>query len=407
MKLKILHLFLVIFFFSCEFANDFEGKNQNSFDASADDLIAIAIMQAPFTDKASVGRTNKVALLGSPIGLPIGKIKPTMYLFKYEDGGFVIISADKRMSPVLAYSKFGDFVLNEEEMPPGLVDWIYSTDHSINSLTVTVQSKIFSETLEKIWRNYREREILNLTSAVNGRSSTTVYIGDCNNGDSGFTEYSYGETSTPTWNQGNGYNDLCPYLGCSSPSNGRVWTGCVATAVAEVMKFYNYPTIGYNWSQMPTNAPSSETARLMLDLGTSGNLSTIYSCSGSTSYPSNIPRTMLNFGYHSVSYGNYDIWTAKGNLQDGHPIILSGNPNLWTAGHCWVADGVQYWGYYSCEPDPNTPGEWIAVNTGYDCSLKMNWGWGGAYNGWYSANNFNPGGDSYNTNRKMVYGINP
>ena len=41
-----------------------------------------------------------------------------------------------------------------------------------------------------------------------------------------------GPLLSTVWGQGVGYNDLVPNLGCVTPSNGRVFTGCVATAMA-------------------------------------------------------------------------------------------------------------------------------------------------------------------------------
>jgi hypothetical protein len=377
--------------------------------ASFQEISSIAEIQAPWT-KTSAGRVSKNKISNQIVRLPRNGGDPVMYVINYENNGFIIVSADKRISPILAYSDEGRFATDQKVIPGGIVSWMTSVNETISSIRNSNIKQ--DETVKRLWKRYSEEQILNLSTSTNssGRTNTTVYIGDCNNGDSGFTEFTDGLVATPTWDQGSGYNELLTNAGCSQTGNGRYWTGCVATATAEIMRFYNHPA-SYNWATMPTNTGSAETSRLMRDIGTAGNLSIDYGCDGSSAKSENVPRTLLNFGYSQASYVNYNIWNAKSELSNGRPILIRGRESFWDdftpEGHLWVAEGVQYWGYYTCAPDPNTPGEWVASFTGYDCSMRMNWGWGGAFNGWYSANNFNPGGRNYNYANKMVYGIRP
>lgn len=165
---------------------------------------------------------------------------------------------------------------------------------------------------------------------------------------------------------------------------------------------------------MPLNSGGSETSRLMKDLGTSSNLDMSYSCDGSSASTSRVPNTLQNFGYASGgSYANYNYFTVKNDVAAGYPVVLAGGTNggwwifgQYINGHAWVCDGVSERMYYNCQPDPNTPGEQIAVYAGhYDAALHMNWGWGGNWNGWYDAYNWNPGNSTFNYQQKMVTGI--
>lgn len=400
---------VVLTIVSCDQSRDFDMSQLEKSEVdnpTMEEIIRIAETQAPWSHSSN-GRVAKNKVSRQILSLPRKSTKPIMHIINYAENGFIIVAADKRISPVLAYSDEGSFIDNEV-IPGGIVSWMSSVAEAITDIRKSEISQ--DETVKRIWKRYIEIDVLSGSISASGRTGTTVYIGDCNNGDSGFTEYSTGLATTATWNQGSGYNELLPNAGCAQTGNGRYWTGCVATATAEIMRFYSHPS-SYNWTTMPLNSGSAETSRLMRDIGTPGNLSMEYGCEGSGAYSDNIPRTLLNFGFSAASYVNYNMWTAKGYLQGGWPIILSGRESFWDdftpSGHAWVADGVQYWGYYDCAPDPNTPGEWIQNFTGYDCSMRMNWGWGGSYNGWYSANGFNPGGHDFNYGRKMVVGIQP
>ena len=368
----------------------------------------IATTQAPIQSNIN-GRVQKRQVQGSVRNFNVKGDQTSFYIVNYKGGGFVLISADKRTTPILAYSDTGNFEGERIDMPRELLGWLESVEETIKEIRSNNDPQ--SQEIIEIWNKYAQQEIVNREKSESGRSNSTIYIGDCNNGDSGFMEYSESVVSTPNWGQGSGYNNSLSYAGCSNTSNGRYLTGCVATAVAEVMRFYSYPSF-YNWSAMPFYSGSDETSRLMRDLGTSGNLSVSYGCNASSASSDNTVRTFFNFGYHQARYSDFDIWNAKGELQMGRPILLRGRPGVsfddfTPNGHLWVADGVQYYGYYSCVPDPNTPGEWMAIYNGYDCSMRMNWGWNGGYNGWYFVNNFNPAGRNYNNGRKMVWGIRP
>ncbi len=199
--------------------------------------------------------------------------------------------------------------------------------------------------------------------------------------------------------------------------------GCNAIAVAQVMRYWQYPT-SYDWANMPDGypdpvtgiAPSNQSMINLIALLASANyLDEDFGCKATNAKPANISRSFTNLGYPAPFYSlnNYSPGIVSGNLQQGWPIILAGWPSTqWGFfpsgdGHTWVCDGLKQWYYYSCQPDPNTPGEWISQFDGYDMSLHMNWGWfGGQYNGFYSANNFSvANGDHFNQFRSMVTSI--
>jgi hypothetical protein len=225
------------------------------------------------------------------------------------------------------------------------------------------------------------------------------------------------------WNQSPLYNNLCPI-----DNNGmRSITGCVATAMAQIMKYWNYPVQGtgvgsywlgktdnlcyfgngthitniaitgtYNWVNMPnsltTNSASSEIsaiAKLMYDCGISVDMSYSSSSSGAC-YNGRELVDHFNYdtGLHSESRTNYTDNNWKQllyeELNNERPIWYSGYGD--GVGHSWVCDGYD--------------------NTGY---FHMNWGWGGYSNGYFLLDALNPSntGYSFNSGQSAVVGIKP
>ena len=237
------------------------------------------------------------------------------------------------------------------------------------------------------------------------------YEGNCNNGDSTtMVFYNVGSLVQSIWGQGTGYNDLVPFGSCSSYSNGHYPTGCVATAVAQIMKYHEYPS-SYNWSNMSNTIGSFETSRLMRDLGTPNNLNMDYGCDGSGASRNDIVRTFTNFGFIGSKFSNYNYAVVKNEIAFGRPVVLCGYESAaflifgGKGGHCWVADGVGETEFYSCDPDPNTPGEVESNLFSTYSYLHMNWGWSGSFNGWFSSGNFNPSNTSFNWRPDMITNI--
>ncbi len=264
--------------------------------------------------------------------------------------------------------------------------------------------------IDKKAKKNQEKQVL-------GKGRVPSYLdwiseGDCNQGDNLTTlTHHVAPLVSTTWGQGNEYNDLLQFNNCTSPSNGRFWTGCVATAVAQVMKYHEFPS-SYNWNSMFLYTGSYETSRLMRDLGISGNLDVDYGCDGSGADSKLIARTFRNFGYPMPNFSNYDYTVVRDEIAFGRPVILCGGEAKFSIfgyknGHCWVADGLNEIWFYECVADPNTPGEQISVQISQSNFIHMNWGWDGSYDNWYSAGNYNPSDRTYNWKPTMITNIKP
>ena len=190
--------------------------------------------------------------------------KDTLYYILNDtiNKGFVIVSADKRAWPILGYSTEGSF--NEKKQPEAFTAWMENRKKEIESIKKN-NLQPDSATVAS-WQN------LSLKSAAISSTSVEPLI-------------------QTHWDQGCYYNSLCP-ADADGPC-GHVFTGCTITAMAQIMKYWNYPTKGngshsyshptygnlsadfgsttYQWSQMPNSVTSQNdaVATLMYHCGVS------------------------------------------------------------------------------------------------------------------------------------------
>lgn len=206
---------------------------------------------------------------------------------------------------------------------------------------------------------------------------------------------------TTKWNQEEPYNNRCP----QNTYSRRCYTGCVATAMAQVMRYYAYPTRGtgtrdtvyfndkpyavtfstaYDWDNMlPTYDAGAYTATqalavsvLMYHCGVASHMD--YSITGSGTYLNDAARGMSrHFGYVTQYYGYRDGFHGQGysdgdwmtavyrELSGGHPIIYSGTSYKHGydngSSHAFVLDG------YDAEGN-----------------VGVNWGYSGLGDGYYN-----------------------
>ena len=336
---------------------------------------------------------------------PIGSDEnlPSYYVINYEDGGFLIMSSDKRALPVLAFSEEHNFNLDTNTFPGSLVDWLKSQDEYILKVRDGVADGSIITVGEELW------EIANIenyiSSKTNDKNKTIASKSSC----SGPTvTLQYGPLTSTTWGQLDGYNNSAPDYDCTNTDNGRTPTGCVATAMAQIMKYHEHPS-SYNWSIMPDGKGSDETSRLMKDAGDSVNMN--WGCKASGALTSDTPSAFKNtFGYSSAEYTEFNDSTLESELAAGFPVILRGGEKTTTwlfftayeNGHAWVCDGIRR---VSAPAQINMGRAGLQTVCVQSWSYYMNWGWGGKDNGWYSYGNWQVDGYSFDDENEMVYNI--
>ena len=326
--------------------------------------------------RAGDARMRKAA--GAPMKLAY-KAQSTagtaFYIFNSgNNGGFTIVSGDDSMPAILGYSDSGAFVA--EDMPENMRAWLNSY--------------------------IRQAEYV-----VSGGYRPGAEKAD--------TRKDVAPILTAEWDQDAPYYDLCPMQGSK-----RTYTGCVATAMAQVMHHFQWPeqakgtcyfngqnyvlsTI-YEWDRMLdkykngnyTDAQGQAVAQLMFDCGRSVDM--IYGTDGSAAMSHTMQPAMINnFSYdEGVSYSERRYFTDEEwldlmytEMAEGRPVLYGGTSD--SGGHQFVADGYKQGGFF-----------------------HINWGWSGVCNGYYLLDALAPseqgigggsGGESFDYDQDAVFGI--
>lgn len=331
---------------------------------------------------------------------------PALFVFNFENDGFLFVSADYQLQPVLAYVHTGKF--KKDTVPSGFIQWLQKTMDNIEIVRKGLYDN--SKVATAAWTSYMKQNKIpsSLSTAMAPKDpclttsfSTTV-----------------GPLLPVTWGQGCTYNELCPDKTCNiSCGTTHAWTGCIATAAAQIIKYWHANNVyGYDFASMPATSGNYQVQKLMKDIGSYGNANMNYGCDISRADGNTVPGFLkANYWFASADRAGYNYQTVKTNLDSHWPVLLDGNQtktgswtliswfNSYTDYHEWVCDGYQESGYSSC-----TEG----VSTLY---FHMNWGWheisGNDYNGWFAFNNWNvqtsAGNVNYQYNQNMTYNIHP
>ncbi len=313
------------------------------------------------------------------------------YVFNVKDSeGFVIIAGDDRVKPILAYSTTGQYdPSNVSEGFQFTLDGFRQEIQYVREHNLRATPDITAE-----WKSVSETGSLN-----RGRETRTVV----------------GPLCQTLWNQNFPYNSQCPQD--PEGSGGYVYAGCVATAMGQVMKFWEWPVQGtgshfyypegyaqqsanfgeteYHFELMPLALDSTSTeeeyfyiAQFLHHLGISVNMQ--YSGSGSGAYSDDVPDALRNyFRYtcedHITNYGggwwgqgySNEQWAQmlkEGGLDEGIPLYYSGQDDNWQGGHAFVCDGYDENDYF-----------------------HYNWGWSGRDDAWCPIGALNTTKYAFNT----------
>ncbi len=398
-KELLIVLLISVSIFSCQQVDVTKTIDINQNFVSLDEASAIAtVLEYPITSTAqnTAARANGVTStfknIESVLEVPDDKGDPAFYIVNYEELGYIIISADNRIKPIRAFSSDENFSLNFESYPSGLVEWLAGNSRQIYEVRVLNLEQ--TDAVAQTW------EICQMQQVLIPRPIDDDGCGGSGGGGGCQDQYwEYGPLLTTVWGQWGGYNDLAPDLGCDNV-DGRVPTGCVATAMAQVINYHEFPT-SYNYADMPNTWGTLSTARLMRDVGDAVNMD--WGCDGSGADTKDEVASSFrdDFGYSSASSADFNQESVKQQIRWNRPVILRGGRKgkwfifpVYKDGHAWVCDGYKRWTY--CE-----------TGTGH-LYLHMNWGWSSQQlNGWFAYNNWSVNGNDFNYKKGMVYNIRP
>ena len=317
--------------------------------------------------------------------------KTCFYVFNVGDGdGFVIAGGDESARQILGYSTCGTF--DYDQAPDNFRWWLSQYTEQIAHAEAPSQEALAAAAA------YRAK-------AAQTREDVAPLM----------------ETS---WNQTYPYNTEIPVY----ESNGSPYlTGCVATAMAQVMKRWNYPEHGtgsfsytddghtfsadfgnttYDWDNMLTSykgRPITDdnikaVGTLMYHAGVALEMN--YGVGESGASDSRVgPALVKYFGYDkSVRHESRNYFTDEGweeliynELSAGRPVPYSGTPADSDTGHEFVCDGYQ-----------------ASTNM-----FHMNWGWGGVDNNYFTLRGDNAlvpsgfGTGGYNQSQEVTVNIKP
>ncbi len=323
---------------------------------------------------------------------------PAYYVFPNgENKGFTIVSGDDLLPEIVGYSVNGTY--DESSLPVNFVNFM----------------KAYQEMAEAVEKGDAQatRNLAEVKALRSQRTSGTTVVSPL-----------LGEIK---WNQAAPFNNMCPkYDGTT-----RAVTGCVATAMAQVMMYYKYPkqlqedipAYSRRWNGNVVSVPAISKGEGVYDWD---NMLPVY---GKGSYNDAQAEAVAKLMYHcgaavKMGYGSqsgasltvtpmakyfgYDAdmmmnlvrssytlaeWTQiiDNELKAGRPILYSGQSSA--GGHEFVCDGADGTGLY-----------------------HINWGWGGSQNGYFDVSILNPakGGigsgdapDGYNRDCSMIVGLAP
>lgn len=308
------------------------------------------------------------------------------YVFNFENGGWVMVSADDAVTPILAYSFEGD--LNPSNLNPEISSFLEGYKNEINFI---VNAQLDNSATVADWKDVLQNKFPKSTNDV-------------------------APLVTTNWDQGCYYNALCPVEPAAGlGSCSHAWTGCVATTMAVLMKYNQWPAQGfgahaydcqgygtqtanfaattYDFAAMPNTVTSANTAvaTLMYHAGVSVNMQ--YGADGSGAYSAEVPFSLINYfnydpGCKFVSKDDYSstqwIDLLKAELDAARPMLYSGSSTA-SGGHAWICDGYR----------------------SSDNKFHMNWGWSGSSNGYFAIGSLNPSGMNFNETNGAVIGVKP
>lgn len=284
-----------------------------------------------------------------------------VYMAVNTHDGFVLVGADDRLPEVLGYSDHASF--DPDNLSPEFRFWMQCYEEELSQITNPL-----SPPLRGGWGGVSVSPLL-----------------------------------SSTWNQSSPYNDLAPLY---NETGGRCVTGCVATAMAQVMFYHKHPEIGtgshsylwvstnpvgksatlsanfgqtvYDWSSMLNSYKSytpqqaTAVATLMYHCGVSVDMG--YGQS-SGAYTEKVPVALNTYFGYDPNYQRIrkDMYPADSlnciiaaELKANRPVLVSGSND--EGGHAFVCDGCDNRGYF-----------------------HINWGWGGSNDGYYLLTALNPG----------------
>lgn len=321
--------------------------------------------------------------------------------------GFVVMSADKRTIPVLAWSEEGPMELGAE-MPEPVTIWLeYAKE-------VVRRGKMLQEPSREAFVSWKRLE--EYLARKTGRTADCPHpnpqiCSPCNPD----WNILVGPVTTPNslWGQSYGFNNAMWARGCGDC--GKAATGCAAVALGIIMRFDHKPSVGYNFGIMPQTIPVNqcagfsvgqlEVAKLLYNLSAIMNSGNAPSACATYTLPGSIVNGFAWAGYSQTGASSSNIGLMENETQFGRPVLMSGTKAGMDLNdpHYWVCDGYNSTNY--CYSNTGLPEDCYCIINTYH---HINWGWRAKDIGWFTLGNLNPGGSGkYDSWLRVRLGVKP
>lgn len=365
---------------------------------SADDARSLLSQVGTLTksgDNSKFAEIETVTQVGDAEGNAV------FYAVNYQDGGFILLSADNRIEPVLAFSETNTFSV--EAIPEtGMLGWISIKINNVDEMRMV--NPLQTDEQKIMWKPVNIARLL----------------ADVDTVDNPYTDehcewwqevISVAPITTAKWNKS--YSTTPPYKLLHSAT----------VAIGQLMQHYKFPD-NYDWNNMPNNLFTPTIDVFLKSIQTQLNA---YYDKTNSAIPAidieHIPIVFRNNGYHDAKFASYNKNVVIDQISRGYPVVLSNQKNVeitysistdpYTGkvtktiqtveqpGGTWICDGLYIHNGCSYE---TMGSEGVMHHLAGTFKYSINWGNEGLNNGFYDANSMLshvwPNSDIY-----MIYDI--
>ena len=330
----------------------------------------------------------------------------TFYVANLSPEGYLVVSADDLMEPIIAFSGNGTFIATEDNPLYALL----SIDMPERLETAEAIDRFMTQS-PSFLRTRSDSDMGNaIEDAIQAKTKwdalTGASLNDLPTGISSVSDVRIAPIIQSSWNQKTAQGQACYNYYCPPGPDGNAnnyYCGCVATAMAMLMRHWEYPASAngytFTYSSMPLNpqtvSPLTTThrqqiGRLCREAGRAVNMN--YGSGGSFAdmlIVNNALISTFNYSNAEEMYASSGLSSAnrnlvlQSNLSGGYPVLMGIHRS--GGGHAVIADGFGY-----------------SSSTLY---YHVNLGWGGSYNAWYNLPTVDAGSYVYTTVDCFVYNI--
>ena len=311
------------------------------------------------------------ALNAAPARWPMELLDPDTgdtlaYVIELEPDGFIVTSAETQIEPVIFYTTTGRFPT--EESPENILLDVLRADLKLRLMALPLTAQAVKQANETKWGQWQ-------SAPADAPVETAQWP-------------AWDGWVWTTWDQDSPYNTSCPV---DPKTSLRCLTGCVATAMAQIVNYWEYPYSvtftstesytsvydpgdGFGTRTISISAPGASISYISYPLTSSARAALIYACGvsvqmqytsdGSAASTVDVASALTDkMGYDSARYvdntGSSFYTTLQNNMKNARPAQLAIHGD--SGGHSIVCDGYRDTGSY-----------------------HLNLGWSGSSDGWYS-----------------------